>query len=772
MYALVFALALVLAGCSKDTPTSSAPKVNPGSDGITSPPGLFPDPSELPVQGLNTVGRPDLYDVAADVLWGSILGNEKQDAALVRALDGMDVLISGVMEIDGKEQLYLGIDRADFAKHDIDNLRAVLEKRFPSIPIYIEASDGVDLLTGNDADEPVPVDVFSDDFGGNLDAWNSSSGWAVQPFDDYPVPGETDGNTVAVCAGTCSLTMQIDLTDYTSADLSFHRWLDDSLLAGSHLTVAVQESRTLASYDKEAGDGVWHYGTFSLDEYAGKEVTLRFTARVTFDLSSLFGGGSTRFVALDNVTVQGVRSATDDTPDLVVQRVSVNADSADSGANIRIGYTVKNTGTSVIRNSVVSVYRHAEETDTPATGGETAATRTRAYVNANSSYGTFATVKTPSVSEDTDMHYYVCVSAADAVHCNGPVTVTVKKQVVVEEPEEEETPEPEPTEEPDNTPEETPVEVPAEDPADDNKPTTIINTPTNDYKETSYPKPPYESCYHAPERKHVMAGDVLLPQPLTGEILGRTGVYSCATLTLGGVETKNGTKGFVVSGHMVADVDEKWGQLIYISDHLINNVAVGHGTYMRGYDMGRLIGMVSKLSNTGREGGEKILGADAAFAAYPQPKTSRCSATWSGRGETFCLDLGDNQVERAVPMRIRGKGREVYTVVGSQKPSEGLSVQMTGAVSGVFGETETDGRRILTTVGDVDHMYQYRYTATIVKESIGGDSGAPVYTTPDANKHVRIVGIHIGEMGITGNERFVFSSWHDVTDALDLKSID
>ena len=143
MYALVFALALALAGCSKDTPTSPAPKVNPGSDGVTSPPGLFPDPGEHPVQGLNTVGGPDKYDIASEVLWGSILGTEKKDVALVRALDGITVLLSGVIEIDGKEQLYLGIDRADFAKHDIDNLRAVLETRFPDIPIYIEESEGV-----------------------------------------------------------------------------------------------------------------------------------------------------------------------------------------------------------------------------------------------------------------------------------------------------------------------------------------------------------------------------------------------------------------------------------------------------------------------------------------------------------------------------------------------------------------------------------------------------------------------------------------------------
>ena len=244
MYALVFALALVLAGCSKDTPTSPAPKVNPGSDGVTSPPGLFPDPGEHPVQGLNTVGGPDKYDIASEVLWGSILGTEKKDMALVRALDGILVLLSGVVEIDGKEQLYLGIDRADFARHDIDNLRAVLKKRFPSIPIFIEASDGIDLLAGNEAAEETAVDVFSDTFSAGLDAWKTGSGWQVQTF-AYPVPGETDGNRVAVatsagCAEGCSLTTKpMDLSGYSSATLSLHRWLDDALNADDTFVVEV-----------------------------------------------------------------------------------------------------------------------------------------------------------------------------------------------------------------------------------------------------------------------------------------------------------------------------------------------------------------------------------------------------------------------------------------------------------------------------------------------------------------------------------------------------
>ena len=118
----------------------------PDADDIITPPGLFPEPADIPVRGLDVLEQPDKYDIAADVLWGSILGNKKKDMTLVRALDGISVLVSGVTVIDGKEQLYLGIDKKTFAKHDINNLYKVLEARFPDIPIYIEESEGVKLL--------------------------------------------------------------------------------------------------------------------------------------------------------------------------------------------------------------------------------------------------------------------------------------------------------------------------------------------------------------------------------------------------------------------------------------------------------------------------------------------------------------------------------------------------------------------------------------------------------------------------------------------------
>ena len=349
MYALVFALALVLAGCSKDPPTSPAPKVNPSSDDITSPPGLFPDPGELPVQGLNTVGGPDKLDAAADVLWGSILGTEKKDLTLVRALNGISVLISGVTEIEGEEQLYLGIDRKHFKKYDIANLRSVLEARFPDIPVYLEASDGVDLLntlegTGEDIEE---TEVFSDTFSDGFGSWRAHDAWKNDTFDTYPVPDEEDGNKVATvhsddCSDNCMIiTEPINLSGYTSVTLSFHRWLDDTLGDSDHFTVAVGNDgayTTLGTWGKDDGDDVWHYHTIAVDEqHLGTATTFRFTARIdnlSDMFSAFFGGGtaqSDRIMALDNVTVSGVINP-DYIVNIAVQDVSVTPTEADAGA--------------------------------------------------------------------------------------------------------------------------------------------------------------------------------------------------------------------------------------------------------------------------------------------------------------------------------------------------------------------------------------------------------------------------------------------------------
>ena len=765
MYALVFALALALAGCSKDTPTSPAPKVNPGSDDITSPPGLFPDPGELPVQGLNTVGGPDKYDIASEVLWGSILGTEKKDVALVRALDGIRVLISGVVEVDGKEQLYLGIDRADFAKHDIDNLRAVLETRFPSILIYIEASDGVDLLTGNEADEDIPVDVFSDDFGGGLGEWTSSSEWTVKPFDAYPVPDEATGNRVATvrstdCTGACTLTTKpMDLSGYSSVTLSLHRWLDDALDAGDTFVVEVGNDgvyRTVGSWGSDDGDDVWHYNTFTLDQqHLGEQTTVRITVTMSSlsDLFSLFGGGEKteeRVVAVDNVLIQGMETA-----NLVVHNVSVSPQSVNSGASVEVRYSVKNAGTADASKGNVSVYRHLSKTDNPATGGTQVSTfAMQSPLAPGAGFSRAANVKAPSVSEDTVIYYYACVDAADGEeqtddNCGDRVTVTVKVKDA-------ETPEPDtPAEEPEETPAETPAEEPDE---------TVTETPIAVCEEPSWA----ENWELIASRKTAMAGDYITLAPA-----GTATTYA-GTIGLGGVETTTGVRGFVTDAHNVVPHLELSAMLSHDDRTVAGMVKINPKI---GFVLKKLLGKTYALPEVSEtENGRYRIDGDVALVAYPWRPSDSCMQTWEGEVGSFCVkgNPGDDQIETVVPLTIRGKCGDTYEVVGSESPKDDLDLWMSGGVSGVHDKMRIDSADKMLITRGRRGIDLFLYVLQSETEPLGGDSGSPIYTIPDANDKVSIVGLIYGSGVLPGNNFTTawFTSWEDAEKILDLKALE
>lgn len=755
MYALVFALALVLVGCSgQDKPTASAPKVNLGSDGVTSPPGLFPDPSELPVRGLDVLEQSDALDAAAEVLWGSILKTEKMDVVLVRALDGIRVRISGVMEVEGKEHLYLGIDRKDFRKHDIEHLHKVLEQRFPGLPIHLEPSDGIQLL-GDDREEETPDTLFAENFT-DLSVWRNRSGWTAQTF-AYDVPDETEGNKVAVCFdASCSMTTEpMDLSRYTDVTLSFHRWIDDTFDAGDGLTVEVGKDgvyKTIATYNNTHGDDVWHYKTVAIDDkYLGENTTFRFTTTIFSgsDLFSLFTGSEAtdeeRTAAIDNVLVQGVERQN---PDLVVSSVSASPTSTTGGTSVTLRFTVRNDGVAPATSENIVVYRHRTKTTDPTTGGTLIGINTTSgTLAADVSIMKSATVTTPSVSSDTVFHYYVCVNAADDEdrtenNCTDtPATVTVTAPMS-----------------------ETPGGVVdnGNDQKTDTEDTKTEKPVTGDrYPEESYPKPPYKSCITSNNRKHVMGGDSSIPQ-----YIDEDRIFSCGTLTLGGVETKSGTKGFVVSAHVATKYDTAEGYGDGTKSLLF------HGFNKNTSVKNKFLGKVSAMStyeevvHGGRDG--YLLKADAAFVAYPTPVTADCSLTWEHRGKSFCLDpSGDDQIESVTPLTIRGKGSDVYTVIGSKKPEKGLDVWFTGAVSGVSeGDPASISEKILSDVGG--DIYHYSYLVTVTT-NVGGDSGSPIYTAPDENGNVYIVGILFGGLG---NTMITFNAWDDVTEALNLKPID
>ena len=101
-------------------------------------------------------------DPVTERVWGSILGTEQQDATVARLLDAVPVLVSGVFEIDGRDHLYLGIDRAYYQRHGGEQIYTTLKQRFPITPLFVEASDGVQQPERRPQPEPGPPIPFSE----------------------------------------------------------------------------------------------------------------------------------------------------------------------------------------------------------------------------------------------------------------------------------------------------------------------------------------------------------------------------------------------------------------------------------------------------------------------------------------------------------------------------------------------------------------------------------------------------------------------------------
>ena len=101
-------------------------------------------PSAAAVSSLR-IGQRGGYslDPVTEVVWGSILGTEQSDPTVARILDGVPVLLSGVLPVDGEDRLYLGIDRAYWTAQGGKQLYEALKQRFPATPIHVEPSIGV-----------------------------------------------------------------------------------------------------------------------------------------------------------------------------------------------------------------------------------------------------------------------------------------------------------------------------------------------------------------------------------------------------------------------------------------------------------------------------------------------------------------------------------------------------------------------------------------------------------------------------------------------------
>ena len=113
------------------------------------------NPSDAAVSSLR-IGQAGGYslDPVTEVVWGSILGNEKADPVVARLLADVFVTISGVLPVEGEDRVFLGIDREYWTAQGGKHIYETLKQRFPVTPIHVEPSSGVIRQAGKVAARP------------------------------------------------------------------------------------------------------------------------------------------------------------------------------------------------------------------------------------------------------------------------------------------------------------------------------------------------------------------------------------------------------------------------------------------------------------------------------------------------------------------------------------------------------------------------------------------------------------------------------------------
>ena len=583
-----------------------------------------------------------------------------------------------------------------------------------------------------------PVNLFLETFQEGLGAWRTTAWEAASLADDAAVPGEGPGNIVAKAEGCtfCFLTLEtpVDLSAYDSVTLSFYRWMDPGMGNDEFLGVDIGNSgsyRRLTSWNGPHADGQWHLETFTL---SGDQLSDHFTLR-------FFGVTQNDFttVAIDNVMITAGPGSVVVTPNPITpddepqegdgepaeeeteepetpiitgfsfEDISATPPSVQSTYTLTISATVNNTG-SETTDAPITVYRHTAETATPRTGGtrepNTATTGTLAP---KASVTITSTHEAPTITRTTRYYYYLCVGTACAAE---PAEVVVR------------------------------VKPAGRDPS-------------------------LSGCRSAPEQNTPMGGDPMFARHREGIVI------TCGTITLGGVENTDGIRGLIVSGHVVVRRSKKEDGT-WADDYSITDIVIGHSEDNLG-DIKYFLGKVYRMPPFYREGDRRFLAADAIFADYPRPLTLGCSLTWNSDSESFCLDEDSDgeQIERLVPLTVRGADGKTHKVVGSRAVTEGLELQTLGAASNVPVLSVAKGNKLQTRSTDVGgryHVYvNYASLTAFSQDTIGGDSGSPIYTVPDADGNVWIVGVHIG--GIFDRDEITFTPWEDVEDAFDLLPI-
>ncbi len=681
-------------------------------------------------------------------------------------------------------------------------------------------------------DEPEteePVNLFLETFQEGLDAWTGQK-WEAVAFEG--VPDEGPGNVVARTQGStcgiCFLTLKspTDLSAHEEVILSFDRYLSHGMKSSEFFGIDVGNGGTyhrLKNWSGQDADGEWYRETFTLSgDHIGDAFSIRFFGVTNNDFTN---------IAIDNVMITAVPGSvivepvpepepTETPEDLSVTALTARPTTVLPGKRILLQATIANTDAPT-DTYTVSFFRH-DQGNVPFANRkvnlETNKTRvTSLLVTAHTTPGTY--------------RYSACIQEI-ATEDTGNNCMSTTITVQGEEPETIEVPEPEetPAEPEHGTPAFTIADIAVMPPyGNSGDAVTITATITNTgtatgdttisferqikFERTKEPNtktltlapnqsvtitsthtipevsgdeviryivcidtsckttvetavdvlakrkptgPPYGGCEH-PLRTTIMGGDPMSSSAPSGRYRICTG-----TITLGGVEDTDGVQGFIISAHVASTS-------ALLIGYPQNPLMIGYGIH-RGYGLMtplQVLGTLFKIppvfldENAGIHDRRGEGPTDSAFVEYPKdPKTNTYRETLA-------------------PLKIRGEGDTVYTVIGSREPREGETIWASGAVSGRPIEFISKESFALSSITREEFGGPLSYSFTAMpgdSDTTFGDSGSPIYTDPDESGNVYILGTHSGKFEIYRGEiresLSLYSSWKSTEDEFDLKPIE
>lgn len=217
-----------------------------------------------------------------------------------------------------------------------------------------------------------------------------------------------------------------------------------------------------------------------------------------------------------------------------------------------------------------------------------------------------------------------------------------------------------------------------------------------------------------------------------------------SSIGLGGLNTTDGTEGFVIAGHAPGH-----GNLGKLVAHELVNI---NSTINYTKTLGEVV-----INNNGTT--SNYLRADVAFVEYPK----ECKNTEG----SLCYGYTGKYQPTVKPLEIYKSNGQTYTVTDSAYVSRTGTVHAMGYSSNTLlsGTVFAPSQKVLTDEG----FRTYLALATFAVQQ--GDSGGPVFTSPNDNDEVKIVGIISGSVPINDVNYGGYVRWLTVQNDLGLQPI-